>query len=127
MACRVGWGRNGWGWSGGSLLLAVAAVLLSLGPLTLWPTLVRAEPGRFPVRCRLDAGPWRPCVMTVEAVGERWRLDLNGQRLEFRHDGRGMVEMQRPPDGWRTVSSRWSDDQALCWDGICAQGQFPLD
>jgi hypothetical protein len=116
MACRVGWGWNM------PLLLAVLVGALSLSPLP-----VRSEPGRFPVRCRLDQGPWRPCVMTVEAVGERWRIELNDQRLEFRHDGRGLVEMQGPSDGWRAVNSRWSDDQALCWDGVCAQGQFPLD
>jgi hypothetical protein len=25
------------------------------------------------------------------------------------------------------VSSRWDDQNKLCWDGICARGDIPLD
>jgi hypothetical protein len=85
------------------------------------------SPQRYPVRCRLAAGPWTPCVMTIEQLGERWWLELGGHRVDFRHDGRGSVQMQRPPGQWQNVTSRWSDEQALCWDGVCAKGEFPLD
>jgi hypothetical protein len=65
--------------------------------------------------------------MTVEAVGERWQIDLNGLRVVFRHDGKGSVQMRKPSGPWQTVSGRWAEDQALCWDGLCAKGSFPLD
>jgi hypothetical protein len=25
------------------------------------------------------------------------------------------------------VSSRWEDRNSLCWDGVCARGDIPLD
>ncbi|MBE9153508.1 MULTISPECIES: hypothetical protein [unclassified Cyanobium] len=86
----------------------------------------------IPLRCRQSSGPWRACSLLVERLGERWSLLLDDQRLEFRHDGRGAVTMQRPSPGnpspvWIPVEARWTDDPALCWNGVCAQGDFPLD
>lgn len=112
------------------LPLAVLTVWIALAWSSVAP--LRAEtalpaPQRYPVRCRLAGGPWAACVMTIEQLGERWWLELGGKRVEFRHDGKGTVQMQRLPGQWQTVKSQWSDDQALCWDGICAKGQFPLD
>jgi hypothetical protein len=107
-------------------LLALAA-LLAMG-LGLAPrTALGAEPPAYQVECRLGDGPWHPCVMTVQAVGERWQIDLGGLRVVFRHDGRGSVEMSRSSGPWQSVSSRWDGNHALCWDGICAKGAFPLD
>jgi hypothetical protein len=107
-------------------LLALAAVLtMGLG----WAarTALGAEPPAYPVQCRLGDGPWHPCVMTVQSVGERWQIDLGDLRVVFRHDGRGSVEMRRASGPWQPVSGRWRDDHALCWDGLCAKGSFPLD
>ena len=89
---------------------------------------VAAQVQRVPLRCRLAAGPWKDCVMRIEAVGHRWQLELAGQQVDFRHDGSGLVEMRRQTSGrWSTVPSRWSEEQALCWGDVCALGQFPLD
>lgn len=84
------------------------------------------------LRCRDGSGPWSDCSLLVERLGERWSLLLDGQRLEFRHDGRGAVTMQRPSPAdplpaWIPVEARWTDDPALCWNGVCAQGELPLD
>ncbi|MCT0212127.1 hypothetical protein KQ306_00955 [Synechococcus sp. CS-1324] len=87
-----------------------------------------SEPQRLELRCRREQGPWQACVMRIEAIGERWSLELGGQRLDFRHDGSGKVEMQQKSRGpWGPVSSHWSKDQALCWGTVCALGQIPLD
>ena len=105
---------------------SMVALLIALAGTTLLaPALAQVQ--RVPLRCRLAEGPWRPCVMTVEAVGERWKLRVDNTQLSFRHDGKGVVEMQRPAGIWKVVNARWNEDQALCWDGICAQGDIPLD
>jgi len=87
-----------------------------------------AQAQRIPLRCRLAPGPWQACMMRIEVVGQRWTLELPGHQLDFRHEGTGKVEMQRPPSGrWSPVTSRWTKEQALCWGEVCALGQFPLD
>lgn len=97
---------------------------------------VGVDPARsmapIPLRCREGSGPWRDCSLEVERLGERWSLLLDGQRLEFRHDGRGTVTMQRsstadPSPAWVPVEALWTEDPALCWNGVCAQGDLPLD
>jgi hypothetical protein len=65
--------------------------------------------------------------MEVRQVGAHWFLQVGDQRLEFRHDGSGTVRMQRQSSGWRAVDSRWQEDTSLCWDGVCARGDIPLD
>lgn len=65
--------------------------------------------------------------MDIRELGVQWALVIGDQRLEFRHDGRGEVTMQRQGGAWRSVSSRWAEDTSLCWDGVCAKGQIPLD
>jgi len=42
----------------------------------------------------------------------------------------GSAPLQEPPaprSAWIPVDVHWSDDPALCWDGVCAQGDLPLD
>lgn len=89
----------------------------------------RTEPLVAPValQCRLDGGPWRHCQMRIESVGERWSLVVGRERVWFEHDGRGRVRMQRGRRDWIPVEARWTSDTALCWDGICAKGDIPLD
>jgi len=65
--------------------------------------------------------------MQVEELGLHWFLLVGGQRIEFRHDGRGRVTMLKPSGGWQPVNSRWVENTNLCWDGICARGDIPLD
>ncbi len=79
------------------------------------------------VRCRMSPGPWRSCQMEVQEVGQRWELLIGGERIRFHHDGHGTVRMQRQRHPWQVVEPRWNADSALCWDGVCAQGDFPLD
>jgi hypothetical protein len=52
---------------------------------------------------------------------------VGNQRIDFRHDGRGSVQMQRGGRGWQPVRAHWHDDTSLCWDGVCAKGDLPLD
>ena len=118
-------------WSGRRPLSAVAVLTMAAALVAGLGWFSRqalgAEPPAYTVECRLEDGPWHPCVMTVQAVGERWQIDLDGLRVVFRHDGRGTVEMRRSSGPWQPVSGRWQEDHALCWDGICAKGAFPLD
>jgi hypothetical protein len=65
--------------------------------------------------------------MEVVRIGSQWALVVGAQRWEFRHDGRGSVTMQHGAGSWRPVSSRWKDHNSLCWDGLCARGDIPLD
>jgi hypothetical protein len=50
-------------------------------------------------------------------------LQLAADRL----DQRGSLRMQEPGSRWREVDSRWIESSSLCWDGICARGDIPLD
>ena len=89
------------------------------------------------LRCRLGDGPWQTCSMDIDRPGERWALQVAGRRIEFRHDGSGTVTMQDPaspspasggPAGpWVPVATTWIAGPALCWNGVCAQGDIPLD
>jgi hypothetical protein len=81
----------------------------------------------IPLECRLAAGAWQPCTMTVLQLGEHWWLQVGNQRLEFRSDGRGSVSLRSGTGVPRSVQPVWSADQALCWDGVCAKGNLPLD
>lgn len=114
------------------LLRAVVVVqavlpLLITAPLRAEAAPEAGRPGTIALECRLPPGPWQPCQMQVERVGAHWWLLIGDQRLEFRHDGRGQVTMQRGKENWRQVDSRWGDDASLCWDGVCARGEIPLD
>ncbi len=84
-------------------------------------------PGLVSLQCRLADGPWQDCHMQVEELGLHWFLLVGGQRIEFRHDGRGKVTMLKPSGGWQPVNSRWVETTDLCWDGVCARGDIPLD
>ena len=35
--------------------------------------------------------------------------------------------MLKPSGGWQPVNSRWVENKDLCWDGVCARGDIPLD
>lgn len=108
--------------------VSLAALGIGLGP---------AQADQLPLRCRLGGGPWQRCSMEVEQPGERWSLQVAGRRIAFRHDGSGTVTMQDPAptspasvgDGgaWVPVATTWIAGPALCWNGVCAQGDFPLD
>lgn len=121
----------------GSPLLLVRPWAASVNPIALSLALLglalvaspcrSADLERVPLRCRLDQGPWKPCVMTVRQVGQLWSLELAGESFAFRHDGRGQVTMRRGQASPRVVNARWLADQTLCWDGVCAQGALPLD
>jgi hypothetical protein len=72
--------------------------------------------------------------MVVEQAGERWAIQVAGRRIAFQHDGTGTVTMNDPAarqpgqtNGWIPVKTTWIAGPALCWNGVCAQGEFPLD
>jgi hypothetical protein len=65
--------------------------------------------------------------MQIQQLGVAWRLQLNGDAISFSHDGKGNVRMQQGRGSWVPVQPRWTPDAALCWDGICAKGDLPLD
>ena len=65
--------------------------------------------------------------MTILSLGENWWLQVGAERLEFRSDGRGTIQLHRGAAASRTVRPVWAADQALCWDGVCAKGELPLD
>jgi hypothetical protein len=88
---------------------------------------VRAEAVQVPLRCRIQGGSWQPCRMTIERIGEHWWLEVGNERLEFRSDGRGQVTLNDGKGQARQVVPAWSEEQALCWDGVCSLGSFPLD
>jgi hypothetical protein len=80
-----------------------------------------------PLRCQLNGGSWRACQMVVERVGALWQVVLGAERYGFQHDGSGLVQMRKGKGEWMPVQARWSADASLCWDGLCAQGNIPLD
>lgn len=84
-------------------------------------------PQSIPLDCRLADGPWQPCTLTIVALGEHWWLQVGGERLEFRSDGRGGISLRGRGGVIRTVQPVWASDQALCWDGVCTKGELPLD
>lgn len=84
-------------------------------------------PLRVPLRCRLDGGAWRDCQMVVVQMGALWQVVLGREQFGFAHDGRGQVRMRRGQGAWIPVEARWSADASLCWDGLCARGDIPLD
>jgi hypothetical protein len=105
-------------------LIVLWAIVLGMP----WATLqAQPVPGLISLECRLADGPWQTCQMQVDQLGAHWYLLVGGERIEFRHDGHGKVTMLRPSGGWRPVNSRWLEDTSLCWDGVCAKGDIPLD
>jgi hypothetical protein len=80
-----------------------------------------------PLECRIGDGQWTACTMTVQRFGEHWWLQVGGQRLEFRSDGRGSTTVSDGAGTKRAVQPVWREPHALCWDGICAKGDLPLD
>jgi len=65
--------------------------------------------------------------MTIVQFGEHWWLQVGRERLEFRSDGRGSLSLRGSKGPLRAVQPVWGSDQALCWDGVCAKGDLPLD
>jgi hypothetical protein len=123
---------RGYGWLALGLLwpvlLAVPATALAQPPAAQSTAKLGqhgAEPARL--RCRVEQGPWRDCHLVVEQIGSAWSLQVGPERFAFTHDGRGQVRMQRGQTDWVTVQARWGQDASLCWDGICAIGDLPLD
>ena len=89
----------------------------------------QAQAGSYavPLQCRIDTAPWRSCLMVVQQVGRQWYLELDSQRIEFRHDGDGHIRMLRKATGWRQVESYGDGEGGLCWGEVCAKGDIPLD
>ncbi|MFM8276574.1 MAG: hypothetical protein ACKN89_06220 [Cyanobium sp.] len=113
-------------WPLGLSTRVMAASLVLLALVLLAPVRA-ADLLRVPLQCRLGQGPWLPCAMEVHKIGEEWQLVIGERRIGFRHDQRGSLRMQEPGSGWRQVDSRWIESGSLCWDGVCARGDIPLD
>ena len=52
--------------------------------------------------------------------------ELGPRRIDFRNDGSGTVQML-DSTGWLPIETSWIAGPALCWNGLCAQGDIPLD
>jgi hypothetical protein len=79
-----------------------------------------------PLECRVGKGAWQACRMEISDPGRRWVLVVGQRRFGFQHDGTGHMRMA--VDGrWQDVTPRWESDGSLCWDGLCARGEIPLD
>lgn len=107
--------------------LLLTGVLLSGLLVGTRAVVAGGEPLSLPLQCRLGQGPWLPCRMEVQDVGLHWFLLIGSQRIEFRHGGDGAVRMLRGEGPWRPVTAQWQADTSLCWDGVCAKGEIPLD
>jgi hypothetical protein len=105
------------------LALVLSGVLLE-GVAAPWAS---AQGQVAALQCRLAGGPWQPCRMEIEEIGQHWVLRIGQQRIEFRHSGDGAVRMQTGASSWQTVTATWQKDTSLCWDGVCAKGDIPLD
>ncbi|MCP9916109.1 hypothetical protein [Cyanobium sp. ATX 6F1] len=111
----------------GSQRVCHLACQLLAGALVLVAAAAKGAAEPIPLNCRIAQGPWRACVMTVASPGQQWRLQVGSKRFDFRHDGSGQVILKRPGAPLQVVSSRWIAAQTLCWDGVCARGELPLD
>lgn len=111
--------------AGLAALLASMTMLLGLLFSAGWSPPVLSQ--EVPLQCRLGSGPWRPCRMEVQDMGLHWFLQIGTQRIEFRHSGDGAVRMQKGEGPWQPVTAVWRPDTSLCWDGLCARGDIPLD
>ena len=100
---------------------------LGLAPLLAGHPLRADDSLRVPLECQLDQGSWQPCMLTVEQMGEHWWLQIGGQRLDFRSDGRGSVTLSAGGGSHRAVQPVWTAQHALCWDGVCTKCDLPLD
>jgi hypothetical protein len=88
---------------------------------------IEATPGQR-LNCRVMGGAWEPCTLRLDRDGMGWQLTIGKQpRIQFLHDGLGHVRMRDGAHGWRQVEARWLADASLCWDGVCARGEIPLD
>lgn len=105
-----------------ALLLVCALVAEAIGA-----SAALAQVQAAALQCRLSGGPWQPCRMEVKDVGLHWVLRIGEQRIEFRHSGDGAVRMQKGAGPWQPVTATWQPDTSLCWDGVCAKGDIPLD
>jgi hypothetical protein len=105
--------------------LAGAPVVAGHEPMGTSTRSVLAEP--VLLHCRLGDGPWQACQMRVADLGLSWQLLVNGERIDFRHDGKGNMRMQRARGSWVPVQAHWNAEAALCWNGVCARGDLPLD
>lgn len=104
------------------LLATAMAALISGGGVA------QAQTGlQVPLECQLQGSGWQPCTLTIERMGEHWWLLVDGQRLDFRSDGKGSVTLSDASGRSQAVQPVWTAQHALCWDGVCAKGDLPLD
>ena len=113
--------------SGSVLWLLAALVLCGVLVEGAAAPLASAQGQVAVLECRLGGGPWQPCRMEVEDIGLHWVLRVGEQRIDFRHSGDGAVRMQKGGGPWQPVTATWQPDTSLCWDGVCARGDIPLD
>ena len=116
------------------LLLApglMAALCCATGSLLAVPA--RSQPQQeapqqqVPLECQLESAGWQPCQLTIEQLGSHWWLEMGGKRFDFHSDGRGGVTLTDSTGARKQVEPVWTAQQALCWDGVCAKGDLPLD
>ncbi len=113
------------------MIPSIGFTLTLITPLVLIaPGIVRpaqAEPVAVDVECRWSHEAWEPCRFEADPVGSRWNLAFNDHRIQFEHDGTGLMRMRiNECSSWNSVHASWSEG-ALCWGEVCARGDLPMD
>ena len=99
-------------------------VLLASGLMGL----AHAESVAVDVECRWSHQACERCRFEADPVGSRWNLAFNDHRIQFEHDGTGLMRMRiNERSSWNSVQANWSDEGALCWGEVCARGDLPMD
>jgi hypothetical protein len=102
--------------------------LLGLALLGVSSIAVGVHAAADDLQCRHGDQQWTSCQMRQPSPGEHWFLEMERQRVEFRHDGSGRVRMRIGNDAsWIVVEPRWTSGHDLCWGSICARGPISLD
>ncbi|WP_255441005.1 hypothetical protein [Synechococcus sp. HK01-R] len=109
-------------------LVAGLMALVTVAGIPRGARAANPAPLRIDLECNRNGGGWQTCQMRVVRIGEEWWLDLPDRQLHFRHDGSGRMRLRDSSKaGWQPVEARWVAERTLCWDGICARGNLPLD
>ena len=113
------------------MIQTVGFTLRLITPLLLitpgFVPLAQAEPVAVDVECRWSHEAWEPCRFVADPLGSRWKLAFNQHRIQFEHDGTGLMRMRIGGRAWSTVQASWSEEGALCWGKVCARGDLPMD
>ena len=89
---------------------------------------IHADSLAVDVQCRWSYEDWEPCHFVADPVGQSWKLAFNDRKIQFEHDGSGLMRMRVDErSSWDIVLANWNENGALCWGEVCAKGDLPMD